>query len=98
MAYQQAAYLTKKLQAAKSDFAAADEARKKLAQRDREVSVTMADMHRDMAGHVVRLISLFVKSHLNFPALCKFSNGAHLSQHAITRYAKWDEHFKCHND
>ena len=51
----QAAYLSRKLQAAKADFAAADEARQKLAQRDREVSATMSDMHRDMASHVVRM-------------------------------------------
>lgn len=48
------AYLSKKLQAAKADFAAADEARRALAQRDREAAAVMADMHRDMAGHVVR--------------------------------------------
>ena len=50
----QVAYLSKKLQAAKADFAAADEARRALAQRDREAAAAMADMHRDMAGHVVR--------------------------------------------
>ena len=50
----QAAYLSKKLQAAKADFAAADESRRALAQRDREAAAAMADMHRDMAGHVVR--------------------------------------------
>ena len=49
----QVAYLSKKLQAAKADFAAADEARRTLALRDREAAVAMADMHRDMAGHVV---------------------------------------------
>lgn len=54
----QAAYLSRKLQAARGDFAAAAEARQKLAQRDREVSATMADMHRDMAGHVVRSFAL----------------------------------------
>ena len=50
----QAAYLSKKLQAARADFAAADEARRALAQRDREAAAAMAGMHRDMAGHVVR--------------------------------------------
>ena len=50
----QVAYLSKKLQAAKADFTAADEARRTLAQRDREAAATMANMHRDMAGHVVR--------------------------------------------
>ena len=52
----QVAYLSKKLQAAKADFAAADEARRALAQRDREAAAAMADMHRDMAGHVVRCL------------------------------------------
>ena len=50
----QAAYLSKKLQAARADFTAADEARRALAQRDREAAAAMADTHRDMAGHVVR--------------------------------------------
>ncbi len=50
----QVAYLSKKLQAAKADLAAADEARRALSQRDREAAAAMADMHRDMAGHVVR--------------------------------------------
>ncbi|CAL5228113.1 g11189 [Coccomyxa viridis] len=54
----QAAYLSRKLQAAKADFAAADEARQKLAQRDREVSATMSDMHRDMASHVEQVQAL----------------------------------------
>ena len=54
----QVAYLSRKLQAAKGDCAAAAEARQKLAQRDREVSATMADMHRDMASHVVRFLAL----------------------------------------
>ena len=52
----QAAYLSKKLQAAKADFAAADEARRALVQRDREAAAAMAEMHRDMAGHVVRYL------------------------------------------
>ena len=50
----QVAYLSKKLQAAKADFTAADEARRALAQRDREAAAAMADMHRGMPGHVVR--------------------------------------------
>ena len=56
--YVQVAYLSRKLQAARGDFAAAAEARQRLAQRDREVSATMADMHRDMACHVVRFLAV----------------------------------------
>jgi hypothetical protein len=65
------AYLTKKLQAARADSAAAEEARQKLAQRDRDISATLADMHRDMAGHVVRCTScaLCMRSTLFFPVI-----------------------------
>ena len=70
MAHLQVAYLTKKLQAARAASAAAEEARQKLAQRDHDISATLSDMHRDMAGHVVRctFCAQCIRSAFLFPA------------------------------
>ena len=54
----QVAYLSKKLQGARAQLADADEARQKLAQPDRDACAALADLHRDMAIHVVRHVSL----------------------------------------
>lgn len=87
VAYPQAAYLTKKLQAAKSDFAAADAARQKLVQRDREVSVTIADMHHDMVGHVVCLTSVFEIT-VEFPCAVQILEASTPTENAITWLCK----------
>lgn len=88
VAHLQVAYLTKKLQAARADSAAAEEARQKLAQRDHDISATLSDMHRDMAGHVARrnscaqcITSTFFFPSTLMPALSWPTSGAMLRMH-----------------